>query len=230
MKFSRALKDKSKFVIVAELTGGPDFSLAPIEKFLNDYKQAGSTSIPAAFDFTAITSPQNPGGVANIEPADVLGHLQKKALLGDLDFIPHMTCKDQNANSLISSLALFKRSGIESILVLTGDKPIGAKGVFELDSIGLLELIKYTNNQQYIKAKPEELESVFQYFPVPASHNTNIPRPPRCSSISRWAKKSAAVPDFSLHSSAGTGKNPKSSSVTPKRKASMFQSSETFIF
>jgi 5,10-methylenetetrahydrofolate reductase len=165
MKLSRALKDKSKFIIVAELTGGPDFSLAPIEKFLNDYKQAGPSSIPASFDFAAITSPQNPGGVANIEPADVLSHLQKKALLGDLDFIPHMTCKDQNANSLISSLALFKRSGIESMLVLTGDKPIGAKGVFELDSIGLLNLIKYTNNQQYIKAKPEELETTFQYCP-----------------------------------------------------------------
>jgi 5,10-methylenetetrahydrofolate reductase len=164
MRFSEALKGRTKFVVVAELTGGPDFSLAPIEKFLTDYRRAGASAVPAGFDFVAITSPQNPGGVANVEPADVLSNLQLKGLLGELDFIPHITCKDQNSNALVSSLAGFRRAGVDSVLALTGDKPAKSKGVFELDSIGLLNLIKYTNNEQYIKAKTEELDKVFQFF------------------------------------------------------------------
>ncbi len=164
MRLSEALKDKSKFTVVAELTGGPDFSVGPIEKFLKAYKEVGSAVIPAGFHFVGITSPQNPGGVANIEPADVLGNLKSKDLLGELDFIPHISCKDQNSNSLISSLAGFKKAGTGSVLALTGDKPIKARGVFEMDSIGLLNLIRYTNNEQYIKAKPEELDRVFQFF------------------------------------------------------------------
>jgi 5-methyltetrahydrofolate corrinoid/iron sulfur protein methyltransferase len=164
MRLSEALKDKSKFVVVAELTGGPDFNSGPIEKFLKAYKEAGSAVIPPAFNFVGITSPQNPGGVANIEPADVLSNLKSKDLLGELDFIPHISCKDQNSNSLISSLAGFKKAGAGSVLALTGDKPIKAKGVFEMDSIGLLNLVRYTNNEQYIKSKPEELDKVFQFF------------------------------------------------------------------
>jgi methylenetetrahydrofolate reductase (NADPH) len=164
MRLSEALKDKSKFIVVAELTGGPDFNSGPIEKFLKAYEEAGSAAIPAAFNFVGITGPQNPGGVANIEPADVLGNLKSKDLLGELDFIPHISCKDQNSNSLVSSLAGFKKAGAGSVLALTGDKPIKAKGVFEMDSIGLLNLIRYTNNEQYIKAKPEDLDKVFQFF------------------------------------------------------------------
>lgn len=116
MRLSEALKDKSKFVVVTELTGGPDFSVGPIEKFLKAYKEAGSAAIPAAFNFVGITSPQNPGGVANIEPADVLGNLKSKDLLGELCFIPHISCKDQNSNSLISSLAGLRKAGMAAFL------------------------------------------------------------------------------------------------------------------
>ena len=45
--FSRKIRDKSAFVILAELTGGPGFDFAPIENFLNAYKDAGKSSIPA---------------------------------------------------------------------------------------------------------------------------------------------------------------------------------------
>jgi len=156
--------DKSVFVVTAELTGGPGFSLAPIEKFLKAYKSAGSSAIPAGFDFAAVTVPQNPSGVANIEPADVLAHVRLNDLLGELDFVPHVTCKDQNADAIVSSLVGFRKMGIEAVLALTGDKPAKAKGVFQLDSIGLLQLIKDINNESYIKASPEQLEDVHQFF------------------------------------------------------------------
>ena len=32
--------------------------------------------MPGSFEFVGMMSPQNPGGVANIEPADVLAYLK----------------------------------------------------------------------------------------------------------------------------------------------------------
>jgi len=168
MKFSEALKDRSKFLVIAELSGGPDFNFDPIEKFMTAYNKAGRQSIPADFNFAAVTCTQNPSGVPNIEPSTVHRQLNQKNLLGELDFIPHITCKDQNSDALVSLLMDFKNAKVNSLLALTGDKPAKGKGVFDLDSTGLLSLIKYLNNQAYMKAKPEELETVFQFTPAAA--------------------------------------------------------------
>jgi len=166
--FRKKLEERSRFIIVAELTGGPGFSFRPIEQFLGAYRQAverGDDPIPPEFDFAAITLPHNPGGVANIDPADVVHHLHRQSLLGELDVIPHVTCKDENADALTSRLIGYRRMGLEALLVLTGDKPTSAKGVFELDSIGLLDLVTHLNRQAYIKARPEQLDDVRQFFP-----------------------------------------------------------------
>jgi len=171
------LQDKSSFVVYVELTGGQGFNLDPIEEFLRTYKTAdglvtpngfefvSSSVIPEGFDFIGIASPQNPGGLANIKPADVLNRLILKDLLGELDFVPHVSCKDHNAYGIVSSLIGYKNAGVESVLVMTGDKPIGTKGVFELDSIGLLSLIKNMNNESYIKANADALDKAHQFFP-----------------------------------------------------------------
>ena len=88
------LESKADFVVCVELTGGPGFSFGPIEKFLRSYKTAdnlvkpdsldfvGPSIIPKGFDFASITLPQNPSGLANIKPADVLNHLKSEDLLG----------------------------------------------------------------------------------------------------------------------------------------------------
>jgi len=175
-KLSKRLQDKSGFIVVTELTGGPGFNFERIEKFLRTYKAAeslatpetfdfvGASVIPEGFDFVGITLPQNPGGLANIKPADVLSQIKFNDLLGELDFIPHVTCKDHNAYGIVSSLAGYRKMDVETILVMTGDNPIEAKGVFELDSIGLLQLIRDMNNESYIKADPNALDSVHQFF------------------------------------------------------------------
>ena len=92
------LKDKASFVVCVELTGGPGFNFGPIEKFLKAYNEAyklarpgifdffGKSVIPKEFDFVGITLPQNPGGLANIEPADILSQLKLKDLLGQAMF------------------------------------------------------------------------------------------------------------------------------------------------
>ena len=181
---------------MAELTGGPNFDFGPIGKFLSAYKKAGPDSIPAGFDFAGITLPQNPGGVANIDPGHAIDKLNAEGLLGDLDCVPHISCKDQNANSLVSSLVGLRDSGIESVLILTGDKPISATSVFDVDSIGLLQVIRDMNNEGYIKARPQDLDKVQQFFPGAAVSPFKYTEHRKCSSITRWRRRLPAGRNF----------------------------------
>ncbi len=162
------LVDQDGFVVCVELTGGPRFNFEPVAQFLRNAQDADTTAWSDEFDFTAITFPQNPGGTANIEPTDALFRLQQEDLLGELDYVPHLTCKDHNAAALASSLATYRSAGIESVLVMTGDKPIGAQGVFELDSIGALQLVTRCNRASLLGARPEVLDQAHQFYPAGA--------------------------------------------------------------
>ncbi len=164
VSLAEKLTGQDKCVIVAELTGGPGFSFDPIERFLTAYREKAD-AIPAEFDFAAVALPQSPGGVANIEPAAVIHFLQAKGLLEGLDVLPHVTCKDMNADAIISSLMSYKKGGITDLLALTGDKPAKAAGVFELESLGLLRLIKRINSESYLRAKPQALGEIHRFFP-----------------------------------------------------------------
>jgi methylenetetrahydrofolate reductase (NADPH) len=165
--FKEELKRGSRFVVVAELTGGPGFSLRPIEAFLEAYRtanEAGGKVLPEGFAFVGITLPQSPGGVANIEPASVIASLQGRKLLDSVDVVPHVTCKDMNADAIVSSLMTLRKMGVSSVLALTGDKPTKAQRVFELESVGLLQLIRRINHDGYIGAQPQSLAGVHQFF------------------------------------------------------------------
>ena len=165
IRLREKLQNRSSFVIYAELTGGPNYNYGPIESFMQAYKETGSKGIPKGFDFAGIALPQNPGGVSNIQPADVIDRLKSKGLLGGLDVMPHVTCKDHNSSGIFSLLAGYRNAGIENVLAMTGDKPVGAKGVFELDSVGLLQSIRSINNESFIKANPSSLDKVHQFLP-----------------------------------------------------------------
>jgi 5,10-methylenetetrahydrofolate reductase len=158
------LRDRTRFLVLAELTGGPGFSLAPIEKFLQA-RQEKTDAIQAEFDLAAVTLPQSPGGVANLEPASVISRMQTQGLLAGLDVVPHVTCKDMNADAIASSLMSFRSAGVESLLALTGDKPVKAAGVFELESLGLLRLIRRISRDACLQANPQSLGTVHQFFP-----------------------------------------------------------------
>jgi methylenetetrahydrofolate reductase (NADPH) len=163
----KRLKDTLKnkeFAVLAELTGGPGYNFNPFEAFLAVHKDK-KDAIPDGFTFVGITVPQNPGGVANIDPTDALAVIEQKGLFDELDYIPHLTCKDNNADSLVSSLVGYRQRSVESVLILTGDKPTSAQGVFEVDSIGLLSMAKRMNNQALLNAKPGQWDSVKQFCP-----------------------------------------------------------------
>ncbi|MCK5000982.1 MAG: methylenetetrahydrofolate reductase, partial [Anaerohalosphaera sp.] len=162
-KLSTILRQKTGFVVTVELTGAPGFGFGPIEHFLKGYKELAS-SVPVGFDVVGLAIPQNPGGVANIEPLSILTYAMENDLLSDLDFIPHITCKDHNLDSIISMLMTYKRMGVDSVLAFTGDKPVTAKGVFEVESVGLIDKISSMNAGSFLKAKPEQLDSIHQFY------------------------------------------------------------------
>ncbi len=159
-----SLTDGTKFTVTAEMVGGVGYNFGPIEKFLSDARDDAGAGIPDGFNFAAIMSPQNPGGAANIDPSDVLARMDAANLLDNVDFVPHISCKDHNSDAIISSLAGFAARGVESVLVLTGDKPVSAQKVFELDSVTLLQLIQKTNYQASLKASPGRWDSTKQFF------------------------------------------------------------------
>ena len=164
-KFSEALTKGSDLIIVAELAAGPGYNFNPIQKFLEDVKKTDSNSIPKGFDFVGITVTQNPGGISNLEPIDVLSRINDLNLMGDLDFIPHISCKDHNTDAIKGSLINYRQKNIQSVLAITGDKPVGSKGIFELESIGLLQLIERINHESYLKSKSGQFDNIKQFFP-----------------------------------------------------------------
>ncbi len=194
-----SLKDKlvkrSGFVVLAELTGGPGFSFDPIEKFLKAYRE-NAAAIPAGFDFAAVTLPQSPGGVANIEPAGVIAAFQDKGLLDGLDVVPHVTCKDMNADAIVSSLMSLRKTGVESVLALTGDKPVKAAGVFEVESLNLLRLIQKINHDALLGAKPQSLAEVRRFFAGSAVSPFKYTEPSQMQQYYKMEKKIACGAEF----------------------------------
>ena len=156
------LNKSPQFAILAELTSGPGQNVGPIKSFLRGYQETGS--LPSGFEFAGIALPQSPGGVANVEPTDIIPDLVQENLLKDLDIIPHITCKDHNLNGLKSALIGYRHQGISALLALTGDKPAGAKPIFELESVGLLDLIQGMNRASLLKAKPDQWDALHQFF------------------------------------------------------------------
>ena len=63
----------------------------------------------------------------------------------------HLTCKDMNRNGLEAAAWRYASEGFHNILAITGDYPTGGFGglaepVFDLDSVGLIALLRSMND------------------------------------------------------------------------------------
>ena len=71
-----------------------------------------------------------------------------------LPVLPHLCCRDRNANSLRAILLAAHSEGIRQVLAITGDAiPESERGfvkpVFNLNSVGLLQMIRQMNQDQF---------------------------------------------------------------------------------
>jgi len=195
-RLKQTLQDGSRFSVVAELAAGRGYNMDPIINFLSSYKEDGAASIPKGFDFAGVALPQNPGGISNLDPSDVLAQLSASDLLDSIEFIPHLSCKDHNKSALHSTLIGYKQRGVQSILALTGDVPVSAKGVFELEAVGLLQMISRINRKELLAAKPAELGQVQQIYSGAAVSPFKYSEPSQLQQYFKMEKKVACGARF----------------------------------
>jgi len=146
------LLDAGKTVIVTELD--PPKTL-PLEKFFSAAEaitRAGSNAITLADNSLAILR------VSNFAVA---------ALLKERGITPlmHLSCRDKNLIGLQSELLGMAALGMRHVLALTGDPAKGgdhpgATSVYDVNSVGLLEIIRrlnegYTQSGTDLQARPE---------------------------------------------------------------------------
>ena len=162
-RLKNLLTDAGNFTLVAEFVPLPGHRLNNFEAFLSGYAQKQS-QLPENIVLAGVTIPQSPSGVASLSPVDIYCLLDKKGLWADLDVIPHVTTKDHNLDAIKTYLIGIRELGLESVLALTGDKPAESLGVFEVDSVGLIELITQMNHQAYDQAKPGAFDKVHQFY------------------------------------------------------------------
>jgi len=95
-------------------------------------------------DWISITD--NAGGNPQLAPL-VLG---RPLLYAGKEVVIHLTCKDLNRNGLESEAWMLNSEGFHNILAMTGDYPVAgndglARPVFDIDSIGLISLLRKMN-------------------------------------------------------------------------------------
>ncbi len=155
--------DRRPFLILAELLPAAGRDTGNIERFLEDYAR-GAAELPGGMRLAGITLPQSPNGVASLSPADIYALIDRKKLWADLDVIAHVTAKDHNREAIQTVLLGLQKLGLESVLALTGDKPASGKGVFDVDALGLVEIIEDMNFDSLQRAKPGAFDLAPGFF------------------------------------------------------------------
>lgn len=138
-----------------------------------------------AVDWVSITD--NAGGNPQMAPIA----LGTPILYAGKEVVVHLTCKDLNRHGLESLLWMYASQGFHNILALTGDYPMSgaeglAKPVFDIDSIGLLQMIERMNEGLEVSAasprRPaKKLDGTFFFAgavctPFKAEENTLMPQ------------------------------------------------------
>jgi methionine synthase / methylenetetrahydrofolate reductase (NADH) len=93
----------------------------------------------------------------------------------DIETIPHLTTRDWSVMGLESMLLGAHAEGVRNVLAVTGDPPEvgdypGARGVYEIDSIGLAQLMTNLNRGEDFNGRP--IDAPTSFFPGVAVNPT----------------------------------------------------------
>ncbi|MBN2216551.1 MAG: methylenetetrahydrofolate reductase C-terminal domain-containing protein [Pirellulales bacterium] len=108
-----------------------------------------------------ISVTDNPGGGAMLPPDWLAGRLAEHRDR----IVLHLTCKDLNRNGLESAAWRYASEGFDNLLAITGDYPTGGVGgtaepVFDLDSIGLISLLRSMNQGLQVPGRRGTVETL----------------------------------------------------------------------
>ena len=134
-----SLKIKKKFVITTELDLPRGLDISDVLKGAGYLKNIGIDAVNIS-----------DGARARLRMSPItVAHLIKERV--NMEIILHFTCRDRNLIGLQSELLGAHALGIKNVLAITGDPTnIGdypnATSVFDVDSIGLVKILKKLNN------------------------------------------------------------------------------------
>ena len=108
-----------------------------------------------------ISVTDNPGGAPMLPPdwlAGLVAEHRGRVVL-------HLTCKDMNRNALEAAAWRYASEGFENLLAITGDYPTTGFGgtaepVFDLDSVGLISLLRSMNEGLQIPGRRGQIETL----------------------------------------------------------------------
>lgn len=133
---------KGQFVIAVELD--PPFN-ADSESILRSARTCKDNGVDA------ITIADSPMGRARVDSIMMAAKIKREI---GIEVIPHLCCRDKNLNALKSALLAGYIENIRNVLAITGDPVVMAdkndiKGVFNLNSLKLIELISIMNKEVF---------------------------------------------------------------------------------
>jgi len=139
--FKEALQQKKGFIYTLELVPGRGSRGKSQDQVLTLAEKAIKGGLVHALSIT-----DNPGGHPALS-SDVIG--LEVCRMG-MNPIIHFICKDKNRNQIEPILHALERTGVQNLLVMTGDYPLygfegKAKPGYDLDSLQLIHLINQIN-------------------------------------------------------------------------------------
>jgi methylenetetrahydrofolate reductase (NADPH) len=148
-----------KFTIIAEFTPHNGAEVENIARTAKGLARLNEKYAPHGIVFAGVSMTQNPGGQLSYDHLAALAILKEQGFPESLEVVPHVTGKDMNVDALTVFLAALAERGVRSILALTGDASLGARSVFEVEALGLLQLVRKVNVNILKKAKTSEFDT-----------------------------------------------------------------------
>ncbi|MGZ8702266.1 MAG: bifunctional homocysteine S-methyltransferase/methylenetetrahydrofolate reductase [Gaiellaceae bacterium] len=160
---SRAL-NAGEWVVSVQLDpplGGSSAGLVEVASTLNESGRVGWVDVN-----------DNATARAGMSSLMVSATIERRA---EIETIPHLTTRDWSVMGLESMLLGAHAEGVRNVLAVTGDPPEvgdypGARGVYEIDSIGLTQLMTNLNRGEDFNGRP--IDAPTSFFPGVAVNPT----------------------------------------------------------
>jgi len=142
-RLKESMCEAGAFVVTCECVPGRGPRGKSIDEIVEFAREAVSTRLP----IHAISTTCNPGGNPAISP-DILGVELEEV---GIETLIHFSCANANRNTIEARATALARNGMQNLLVVSGDYPVGgyqgmAKPVYDLDSVQTLRYLKDMNN------------------------------------------------------------------------------------
>lgn len=129
---------EGKFVASCELTPPRGWDLSKIIEAAQKLKEN---------NFDTINIPDGPRASAKLSPLAMAITIERNV---GIETILHYTCRDRNLLGMQSDLLGAYSVGLRNLLIITGDPPVigdypNVTGVFDVDAIGLTNMVNYLN-------------------------------------------------------------------------------------